>query len=88
MANKDVPGPPPSCSEMFDGTVQALFGVGLQLESSLQLVESDPDAVRKVIHNALDRLNDVIVAVRGRGAGCPMTLISVNDLDRERGFDD
>jgi hypothetical protein len=73
---------------MFDGTVQAIFGVGLQLESSLQLLETDPDAVRKVIHNSLDRLNDVILAVRGRGAGCPMGLISINDMDCERGSDD
>ncbi len=71
MANKDVPGPPPSCSDMFDGTVQALFGVGLQLESSLQLLETDPEAVREVIHNSLDRLNDVIVADRGREPGVP-----------------
>jgi hypothetical protein len=42
---------------MFDGAVQALFAVGLQLESSLQLLEADPEAVSEVINNSLDRLN-------------------------------
>lgn len=67
--------------DLHDGVIQSLYGVSLQLEDAAARLESEPDAARKVVDRAVDRLNASIADLRNyvlglrpvRGSDRPLT---------------
>jgi signal transduction histidine kinase len=67
--------------DLHDGVIQSLYGVSLQLEDAAARVESEPEAVRKIVDRAVDRLNASIADLRNyvlglrpiRGSDRPLT---------------
>jgi two-component system, NarL family, sensor histidine kinase DevS len=67
--------------DLHDGVIQSLYGVSLQLEDAADRVASEPDAARKVLDRAVDRLNASIADLRSyvldlrpvRGGRRPLT---------------
>jgi signal transduction histidine kinase len=67
--------------DLHDGAIQSLYGVALQLEDAAERIANEPDASRKVIDRAVDRLNAAIADLRGyvlglrpiRGSDRPLT---------------
>ena len=50
--------------DLHDGTIQAIYGVGLKLEDCISRVQSEPDEVRDELDNAIERLNGIIRDIR------------------------
>jgi signal transduction histidine kinase len=50
--------------ELHDGTIQAIYGVGLKLEDCIQRVGSEPEAVREDLDEAIEALNRIILEIR------------------------
>jgi len=50
--------------DLHDGTIQALYGVGLKLEDCISRVESEPAEVREDLDGAIERINDIIRDIR------------------------
>jgi signal transduction histidine kinase len=50
--------------DLHDGVIQQLYGIGLRLESGLEGLEAQPEAVRADIDGAIEGLNSVIRDVR------------------------
>jgi signal transduction histidine kinase len=50
--------------DLHDGVIQSLYGVSLQLEDAAARLDSEPDAARKVVDRAVDRLNASIADLR------------------------
>ena len=67
--------------DLHDGVIQALYGVSLQLEDAAARLEAEPDAARKTVDRAVDRLNASISDLRNyvlglrpiRGSDRPLT---------------
>ncbi len=50
--------------ELHDGVIQAIYSVGLSLQSTTSLVRRDPDRVLERIDQAINQLDDVVRDVR------------------------
>lgn len=50
--------------ELHDGTIQAIYGVGLKLEDCIQRVKTEPDTVEGELDQAIEGLNRVIREIR------------------------
>lgn len=50
--------------DLHDGVIQSLYGVSLQLEDAAVRLASEPDAARKTVDRAVDRLNASIADLR------------------------
>jgi signal transduction histidine kinase len=50
--------------DLHDGTIQAIYGVGLKLEDCISRVQSEPDNVRDELDTAIERLNGLIRDIR------------------------
>jgi signal transduction histidine kinase len=50
--------------DLHDGTIQAIYGVGLQLEGCIDRLEEEPAEVRKDLDRAIERLNGIIKDIR------------------------
>ena len=50
--------------DLHDGVIQSLYGVSLQLEDAGQRLAAEPEASRKVLDRAVDRLNASIADLR------------------------
>lgn len=50
--------------DLHDGTIQAIYGVNLELEGAADDVESDPAVARTRIDTAIERLGDVMRDIR------------------------
>jgi signal transduction histidine kinase len=50
--------------DLHDGIIQAIYAVGLSLDGAAEDVTADPDAARRALDDAIDRLNAVIRDVR------------------------
>ena len=67
--------------DLHDGVIQSLYGVSLQLEDAADRVQTEPQAARKVLDRAVDRLNASIADLRNyvlglrpvRGSDRPLT---------------
>ncbi|MEK6206656.1 MAG: GAF domain-containing protein [Chloroflexota bacterium] len=67
--------------DLHDGVIQSLYGVSLQLEDASARLGSEPDAARKTVDRAVDRLNASIADLRNyvlglrpiRGSDRPLT---------------
>ena len=67
--------------DLHDGVIQSLYGVSLQLEDAAERVQSGPQAARKILDRAVDRLNASIADLRNyvlglrpvRGSDRPLT---------------
>ena len=67
--------------DLHDGVIQALYGVSLQLEDAAERLVEEPDAARKIVDRAVDRLNASIADLRNyvlglrpiRGSDRPLT---------------
>lgn len=67
--------------DLHDGVIQSLYGVSLQLEDAAARLGSEPDAARKIVDRAVDRLNASIADLRNyvlglrpvRGSDRPLT---------------
>jgi signal transduction histidine kinase len=67
--------------ELHDGVIQSLYGVSLQLEDAAERIQSEPQAARKILDRAVDRLNASIADLRNyvlglrpvRGSDRPLT---------------
>jgi signal transduction histidine kinase len=67
--------------DLHDGVIQSLYGVSLQLEDAGERLVAEPDAARKVLDRAVDRLNASIADLRNyvldlgpvRGSDRPLT---------------
>jgi signal transduction histidine kinase len=67
--------------DLHDGAIQSLYGVALQLEDAAHRIPNEPEASRKVVDRAVDRLNAAIADLRGyvlglrpvRGSDRPLT---------------
>jgi len=67
--------------DLHDGVIQSLYGVSLQLEDAADRVQTEPEAARKVLDRAVDRLNASIADLRNyvlglrpvRGSDRPLT---------------
>src|SRR5438876_12368232 len=67
--------------DLHDGVIQSLYGVSLQLEDAAERVQSEPQAARKILDRAVDRLNASIADLRNyvlglrpvRGSDRPLT---------------
>jgi signal transduction histidine kinase len=67
--------------DLHDGVIQSLYGVSLQLEDAGQRLGAEPEASRKVLDRAVDRLNASIADLRNyvlglrpvRGSDRPLT---------------
>ena len=67
--------------DLHDGVIQSLYGVSLQLEDAGERLVAEPDAARKVLDRAVDRLNASIADLRNyvldlgpvRGSDLPLT---------------
>jgi signal transduction histidine kinase len=67
--------------DLHDGVIQSLYGVSLQLEDAGERLVAEPEASRKVLDRAVDRLNASIADLRNyvlglrpvRGSDRPLT---------------
>jgi signal transduction histidine kinase len=67
--------------DLHDGVIQSLYGVSLQLEDAAARLVAEPDAARKIVDRAVDRLNASIADLRNyvlglrpiRGSDRPLT---------------
>jgi signal transduction histidine kinase len=67
--------------DLHDGVIQSLYGVSLQLEDAAERLGAEPEASRKVLDRAVDRLNASIADLRNyvlglrpvRGSDRPLT---------------
>jgi len=50
--------------ELHDGTIQALYGVGLRIEDCLERLEAEPQAVREDLDTSIESLNTIIRDIR------------------------
>jgi signal transduction histidine kinase len=50
--------------DLHDGTIQAIYGVGLKLEYCIGRLESEPGEVRADLDNAIEDLNKIIRDIR------------------------
>lgn len=50
--------------ELHDGTIQAIYGVGLKLEDCIQRVRTEPEMVERELDEAIEGLNRVIREIR------------------------
>ncbi|MDQ2914487.1 MAG: GAF domain-containing sensor histidine kinase [Chloroflexota bacterium] len=67
--------------DLHDGVIQSLYGVSLQLEDAADRLVAEPEASRKIVDRAVDRLNASIADLRSyvlglrpvRGSDRPLT---------------
>jgi len=52
--------------DLHDGTIQALFGVGLKLEYCMALVDESPEQAKAGLDAAISNLSDLIETLRSR----------------------
>ena len=52
--------------EALDRTIQQLFGIGLKLEYSMQLIDESPEQARDCIDSTIASIGQVINELRGR----------------------
>lgn len=64
--------------DLHDGVIQSLYGVSLQLEDAATRLGSEPEAARKIVDRAVDRLNASIADLRNYVLG----LRPVRGIDR------
>jgi signal transduction histidine kinase len=50
--------------DLHDGTIQAIYGVGLKLEDCIQRVASEPESVQQELDGAIENLNRIIREIR------------------------
>lgn len=50
--------------DLHDGAIQSLYGIGLMLEDSAARLAAEPDASRRTLERAVDRLNATIADLR------------------------
>lgn len=50
--------------DLHDGTIQSIYGVGLKLEDCIERLEQEPEAVRKELDEAIEKLNAIIRDIR------------------------
>ena len=50
--------------DLHDGIIQAIYGVGLSLESALHSFEEDPEDARSRVHHSIETLNQAIRDLR------------------------
>lgn len=67
--------------DLHDGVIQSLYGVSLQLEDAADRLVAEPEAARRIVDRAVDRLNASIADLRSyvlglrpvRGSDRPLT---------------
>lgn len=52
--------------ELHDGTIQALYGVGLKIEYCMSLVDESPEQAKAGLDAAIGSLSELIVTLRER----------------------
>ena len=73
MVNDDPPHAVPSSAsgraeefDLHDGTIQALYGLGLRLENCIHLVDESPDDAKALLDTAISWLDVLIRELRSR----------------------